>query len=402
MYAFTTLLTFLAIGSASVSAVPLHHRRTCKPHSRISQGSSVSTTVLESSTAVPSATVTSGILAVSTKVSSSAEASSTKVSTTESSVAASSTKASSTKAASTSKASSTKVSSTKTSSTAAATSTGVVSSLLKKLFPVSHSAFWTTSTASTDALPLSDSTLGITNLLKALSHNYVKAPDGKQSMQATYPEGSYTFTHSPQGGLSFYATGPSSVSLDDAKEATFSYSVYFEDDFAFNKGGKLPGFYGGDDATTAVSCSGGRRDDTCWSTRFMWRTGGAGEAYTYLPPDYSANKAVCDVAPFSTCNDVYGASVGRGSWSFKAGTRTTIGQRVRLNDVGQENGELEIFVEGESIFTVKGLVFRDKDAGRIRGIQMQTFFGGSDSSWASPKKQSTYFSDFSVAVTETL
>lgn len=393
MYAFTTLLTFLAIGSASVSAVPLHHRRTCKPHSRISQGSSVSTTVLESSTAVPSATVTSGILAVSTKVSSSEEASSTKVSTTESSVAASSTKASSTKAASTSKASSTKASSTKTSSTAAATSTGVVSSLLKKLFPVSHSAFWTTSTASTDALPLSDSTLGITNLLKALSHNYVKAPDGKQSMQATYPEGSYTFTHSPQGGLSFYATGPSSVSLDDAKEATFSYSVYFEDDFAFNKGGKLPGFCtcsshtsnkliltrdtdGGDDATTAVSCSGGRRDDTCWSTRFMWRTGGAGEAYTYLPPDYSANKAVCDVAPFSTCNDVYGASVGRGSWTFKAGTRTTIGQRVRLNDVGQENGELEIFVEGESIFTVKGLVFRDKAAGRIRGIQMQTFFGG--------------------------
>lgn len=108
----------------------------------------------------------------------------------------------------------------------------------------------------------------------------------------------------------------------------------------------------------------------------MWRTGGAGEAYTYLPPDYSANKAVCDVAPFSTCNDVYGASVGRGSWTFKAGTRTTIGQRVRLNDVGQENGELEIFVEGESIFTVKGLVFRDKAAGRIRGIQMQTFFGG--------------------------
>ncbi len=108
----------------------------------------------------------------------------------------------------------------------------------------------------------------------------------------------------------------------------------------------------------------------------MWRTGGAGEAYTYLPPDFSANQAVCNVGPFSTCNDVYGASVGRGSWTFKAGTRTTIGQRVRLNDVGQENGELEIFVEGESIFTVKGLVFRDKDAGRIRGIQMQTFFGG--------------------------
>ena len=108
----------------------------------------------------------------------------------------------------------------------------------------------------------------------------------------------------------------------------------------------------------------------------MWRTSGAGEMYTYLPPSYSANKAVCDVAPESDCNDTYGASVGRGSFSFKAGTRTTIGQRVRLNDAGAENGELELFVNGESIFTVTGLVIRDQDEGRIRGIQMQTFFGG--------------------------
>ena len=86
---------------------------------------------------------------------------------------------------------------------------------------------------------------------------------------------------------------------------------------------------------------------------------------------------------------------------FKPGSRATIGQRVRLNDAGQTNGELELFVEGKSIFTVKNLVFRDSDAGRIQGIQMQTFFGGSDSSYASPKDQSAYFSDFSVAITET-
>ena len=125
-----------------------------------------------------------------------------------------------------------------------------------------------------------------------------------------------------------------------------------------------------------MSCSGGRRDNGCWSARFMWRTDGKGELYTYLPPSYSANQAVCDVAPESDCNDTYGASVGRGSFSFKAGTRTTIGQRVRLNDAGAENGELELFVNGESIFTVTGLVIRDQDEGRIRGIQMQTFFGG--------------------------
>ena len=116
----------------------------------------------------------------------------------------------------------------------------------------------------------------------------------------------------------------------------------------------------------------------------MWRTDGAGEMYTYLPPSYSANQAVCNVAPKSECNSVYGASVGRGSFSFAAGKRTMIGQRVRLNDVGQENGELELFVDGESIFTVSGLVLRNSDAGRFHGIQMQTFFGGTSRSTSTP------------------
>ena len=108
----------------------------------------------------------------------------------------------------------------------------------------------------------------------------------------------------------------------------------------------------------------------------MWRTDGAGEMYTYLPPSFEANQAVCSVPPKSECNDVFGQSVGRGSFTFTPGKRTTIGQRVRLNDAGQQNGELELFVNGESMFNVTGLVLANATAGRIRGIQMQTFFGG--------------------------
>ena len=133
---------------------------------------------------------------------------------------------------------------------------------------------------------------------------------------------------------------------------------------------------GGDSDSEAISCSGGRRDDGCFSARLMWRTNGAGELYTYLPPDYSENDAVCDQPPYSTCNDVYGASVGRGSFTWKTGGRTAISQRVRLNDVGQANGELELFVEGKSVVSVGGLILRDTASGRIRGMQMQTFFGG--------------------------
>ncbi|KAL7282903.1 hypothetical protein ACG7TL_002319 [Trametes sanguinea] len=270
------------------------------------------------------------------------------------------------------------------------------------LFPVSDSNSWSVSSQVANALPLSDDTFRPTNDLKALAHNYVKAPDGVFSLQAHYPKGSFKLSASPQGGLSFYAPGPQSVDLTTAKEATLSYTVLFEDGFDFVKGGKLPGLYGGDSDQVAISCSGGRRDNGCFSVRFMWRTDGKGELYTYLPPSSPANKAVCDVPPFSTCNDVFGASVGRGAFKFTPGTRATIGQRIKLNDVGQANGEIELFVDGKSMFTVPGLELVTSDQGRIRGIQMQTFFGGSDSSWATPKDQNTFFGDFSVAITQKL
>jgi hypothetical protein len=108
----------------------------------------------------------------------------------------------------------------------------------------------------------------------------------------------------------------------------------------------------------------------------MWRTNGQGELYTYLPRKFKENEAVCHVPPFSFCNPKFGASVGRGAFDFKAGQWTTVAQRVLLNDPGQANGEIEIFVEGESKIKVSGLVLRDSPAGRIHGLQIQTFFGG--------------------------
>jgi len=284
-------------------------------------------------------------------------------------------------------------------------STGVAGSL-EALFPVSQDVAWTTSEESDSALPLSDSTFRPTSVLKALNHSYVNAPDGKPSMQAHYPKGSFTFGNDPQGGFSFYAPGPASVNLTTAKEATFGYSVFFQEGFDWVKGGTLPGLYGGDSDEVALSCSGGRRSDECFSARLMWRTDGAGEFYTYLPPftdsQFAANKVQCSVAPFSDCNPTFGASVGRGAFHFKSGAWNTVSERVRLNDVGQANGEIELFVEGESVISVSGLILRARDAGKMRGIQAQTFFGGSSPDFATPVDTNVYFSDFSVAITESL
>jgi Polysaccharide lyase 14 len=206
--------------------------------------------------------------------------------------------------------------------------------------------------------------------------------------------GAYDYKGS-NGGVSFYAQP---ADLSDAKEVTFSYSLYFSQGFDFNKGGKLPGMCalcsccfplelklnptdGGDNAKTAISCSGGRRDVTCWSARYMFRTGGAAELYTYLPQpnsgsQFSGNKQLCSVKPLSDCNSSYGASTARGAWTWKTGAWTTVSQRIKLNDPGQQNGEMQVIADGNTVIDLNGLAFRDSDKGRFQGIQMQSFFGG--------------------------
>jgi hypothetical protein len=77
-------------------------------------------------------------------------------------------------------------------------------------------------------------------------------------------------------------------------------------------------------------------------------------------------------------------------------------------------------VDGKSVISVSGLVFRDKDGAdaRIKGMHFQTFFGGTVTptlsscltsisnavlaghtpDWASPKDQKAWFADISAAI----
>jgi len=137
---------------------------------------------------------------------------------------------------------------------------------------------------------------------------------------------------------------------------------------------------GGANLNDSLSCSGGRKSTNCFSTRLMWRAEGMGEFYTYLPPytvpGYEANEVQCDVPPYSECNPDYGNSIGRGAFNFTSGERGTVAMRVLLNDAGEANGEIELWYNGESVVGLGGLIIRDSDEGRIRGLMMQTFFGG--------------------------
>ncbi|VDB84524.1 unnamed protein product [Peniophora sp. CBMAI 1063] len=328
--------------------------------------------------------------------------------TSKSASASSTGKASSAAAAtSTKKASATSSSSAaESSSTSSSSSSSSSGSLKAALFPVDDTSSWTMASALEGAVKLTTDALNIVSEIKSIS-NPIKTQSGRTAMQASFPKGNWGLNKGISGGMSWYGQGQTSSSdWNNAKEMTFGYGIYFTDDFAFNKGGKLPGLYFGTSEDNARGCSGGNRDTDCASVRLMWRTDGKGEAYTYLPnPEvsskFNANKVLCDVAPESDCNDTYGASVGRGAFSFKSGAWNDVAMRVQLNDGSEANGEIEIYFNGESKIKVDGLIISSSDATRAQGIMAQSFFGGSDSSWASPQDQDIYFSDFSVAITKT-
>ena len=278
--------------------------------------------------------------------------------------------------------------------------------LMAKLLPANKVLqSWTTCSEADKPLELSDKTLRPHHVMASLSRDYVNF-SGKRAIHAHYAKGSYAFGHGKApGGLSFYAPGPASLDLNKAKEAWFGYSVYFPKGFDWALGGKLFGLYGGNSDGESISCSGGRRSSACFSTRLMWRTESEGEFYTYLPPytdsRFAANKKQCTYKN-SGCNPTYGASIGRGSFRFKEGAWTSVSQRVRLNDVGKANGEIELFAEGKSVIKLGGLILRDSAQGRIRGIQAQTFFGGSHTEFQARKAEDAYFADFTMAISEYL
>jgi hypothetical protein len=155
-----------------------------------------------------------------------------------------------------------------------------------------------------------------------------------------------------------------------------SYRVRFEPGFQFNKGGKLPGLFGGDHV------SGGNIPDGVngLSTRYMWRAGGAGEVYAYLPS-----------------SQVHGTNLGTGSWTFPTGTWTTMQQRVRLNTPGLADGSITVWMNGNQVLRLDNVVFRDSPSLRIDGLFFSTFFGGADTTWASPVDQYADFADFQVS-----
>ncbi|CAE6493951.1 unnamed protein product [Rhizoctonia solani] len=239
------------------------------------------------------------------------------------------------------------------------------------------------------------------------SASLAKDPDVSASAYAepvlriTYPAGSYS--NHTGGGAQFVQLWNSTSNF---QSMVLSYEVAFDANFDFVKGGKLPGLRGGPDI---LGCSGGKQPtgSDCFSTRLMWRTNGNGEVYAYIRPV----NGICD-SSLVRCNDDFGISVNRGSFAFQSGTWNRITMLVRLNSPGKlasfifivlwginipstenvANGQLQLFYNDLLALSYNGIQYRNSDRiNSISGLFFSTFFGGEDSSWASPKEQHTYF-----------
>ncbi|KAI8850493.1 hypothetical protein BC829DRAFT_361421, partial [Chytridium lagenaria] len=216
-------------------------------------------------------------------------------------------------------------------------------------------------------------------------------------IRALYPQNSFKPSSNPVGGFGLSAAP---LDLTRTQKVTLEYQVFFPRDFEFNKGGKLPGLFGGE-----FGCSGGDSAKDCFSARFMWRQGGLGETYMYVN-QAAQNRNLCRppfLVPNTICNPEFGISVARGGFTFIRGSWNFIRQTIRLNSFSGSNrpvedGELTVYHNGNLSFSLKNIVFRLQPRVTFIGIDVETFFGGNTRDFASPKNQFSYLKGFRIYV----
>jgi len=215
----------------------------------------------------------------------------------------------------------------------------------------------------------------------------------ENSIKVEYPMGSYSPSAGEingYGGFDFYAQPHV---LPDTT-ICFKYNVNFDVNFNWTKGGKLPGFWIGD-----IGASGGNHDINGHSFRLAWKSNGIGEVYLYVPQnqntDYYNQEGYVS-------NDIYGDSLWRGVFQFYKNKWNTIIISSSLNTfqdgIPMNDGKLELTINNITKY-FNHLKWTEDPSHKINGIMMDTFFGGSDVSWATPITTWSYFRNFNLSKT---
>ena len=189
-----------------------------------------------------------------------------------------------------------------------------------------------------------------------------------------------------------------------AESLEVTYDLYVPPDFEFVKGGKM-GI-----GMNIGRGTGGHNWSNDGSFRAMWRRGGQLVGYLYLPQTigkYEPENEKCPMlraqpAEFIEAIGGKAPSAGLDVFRFtkrklwlKKGQWNAIRLRAVMNDVGKQNGRLEMELNGEKAET--DIVWRGKASEQFDQLQLACWFGGGDKSWAPVKNETIKIRDVCVA-----
>jgi len=156
---------------------------------------------------------------------------------------------------------------------------------------------------------------------------------------------------------------------------SLEYELFFQKDFNFNKGGKLPGIGGGEAPT------GGKPSKKGYSVRFMWYSSG-------------------------TKNSINNPNLANlFLYLYLPNQKQKYGLNIPLNTliVPNKKYKIKLFVSKDGIIKVwvneKLKLFKKFNLNTIPPNQLlfHIFFGGHTKKWASPKRQKVCFDNFKIS-----
>ena len=172
--------------------------------------------------------------------------------------------------------------------------------------------------------------------------------------------------------------------VPEYQEYYLSYWVKFENNFDFDgdklSGGKLPGLGSGALASGGVKPNG----DNGFTSRYMWREGGKATLYLYHM-DMEGTYGDTILLQDADGQDKY----------FEPGQWHNMVQRVKVNDGGQANGEIDVWMDNEQVLDIDGLRFTNGQG--IDAMYFSSFHGGNGSKWWPEEEVNAYFDDFVVS-----
>lgn len=145
------------------------------------------------------------------------------------------------------------------------------------------------------------------------------------------------------------------LGLGDASAACLRYSVKLGDDFDFDQGGNLPGFFGGTPAAE------GDKNSDGFVVRPRWMRDGKGEMLFDSPK--------VDLPTGRVVRNHY--------FTFKKGDWVTVESELAFAEPASTKAQLKVWLDGELVLETETLELREENGGGILGVQARVGYLGS-------------------------